>query len=368
MGQSTNRLGFLDEYKLNGMSYNETVNGIKGLIRNCDEKIVDEILSNFKKYNEDYKYTRFPLKVLKDLYRKKKLNDDFLLIDELKKEYVNIFQKYYRAHSSRYDHFGDILKNAQSYQELIKEQNNYREYQNLIKIYKKKIKVTKLSFNFTLILFKYVRLEDDYDKRQFLKKTFEEEFSISCDVDYENFITKEKEFFELCLDSESQRTAKKKINVYYDNEDYNDNDNDYNNYSYDNNNNISDSYHSCDYRHSTVNSSSNRNNYNSTHSSNSPRNTSNKNQNNTKKKVKVIMCYSCKGKNKCPLCGNKISKRVSLGNLYAHSNCYNEGTCCLCNKKGPGNHVQSICSDCRKGSISKGLTGSARCFICRKLV
>ena len=80
------------------------------------------------------------------------------------------------------------------------------------------------------------------------------------------------------------------------------------------------------------------------------------------------MCYSCKGKSKCPLCGNKIKTRVSLGNLYAHPNCYNEGTCCLCNKKGSGNQVQSICSDCRKNSISKGLTGSARCFICRNLI
>ena len=80
------------------------------------------------------------------------------------------------------------------------------------------------------------------------------------------------------------------------------------------------------------------------------------------------MCYSCKGKNRCPLCGNKVTSRVSLGNLFDHSNCYKEGTCCLCKKKGSGNQVQSICSNCRKNSISKGLTGSARCFICRKLL
>ena len=39
----------------------------------------------------------------------------------------------------------------------------------------------------------------------------------------------------------------------------------------------------------------------------------------------------------------------------------------LCGKKGPGNQVQSICSNCRKGPSSKGLTGGARCFICRKI-
>ena len=80
------------------------------------------------------------------------------------------------------------------------------------------------------------------------------------------------------------------------------------------------------------------------------------------------MCYACKSKDKCPLCGNKMQSKVSLGNMYAHTNCYDEGKCCLCGKKGSGNQVQSICSNCRKGPSSKGLTGGARCFICRKLI
>lgn len=80
------------------------------------------------------------------------------------------------------------------------------------------------------------------------------------------------------------------------------------------------------------------------------------------------MCYACKGKNKCPLCGDKMRPRVSLGNLYAYSDCYNEGTCCLCNKKGSRNQIQSICSDFRKNGNGKGLSGSARCFVCRKLI
>ena len=67
------------------------------------------------------------------------------------------------------------------------------------------------------------------------------------------------------------------------------------------------------------------------------------------------MYYSCKIKKLWPLCGNKINSRVILGNLYAHSDCYNEGTCCLCNKKGAGNQVQSICSDYRKSLASKDL-------------
>lgn len=354
------------------MSYNETVNAIKELVKESDGKKIDEIIDNFKKYNEDYKYTKFPLKILKDLYKKKKLGDNFDLIDELKKEYVKIFQKFYQSHSKRYDNFADIFKNVQSYEELIKEQAHYKEYQNLIKIYKKKIKVTKLSFSFNLMLFNYVRLEKSFEKYEFLEKTFKEEFSISCNVDYENLQEKENELFDLYMDKEAQGKKEKKeknqINIYYDNDDYNDNND--NNYSYDNydNNNISDNYHSSDYRRNTFSSSSNRNNYSSSYRSNNTSNTSNKNQKNKKTKVKVIMCYSCKGKSKCPLCGNKIKTRVSLGNLYAHSNCYNEGTCCLCNKKGSGNQVQSICSDCRKSSISKGLTGSARCFICRNLI
>ena len=115
---------------------------------------------------------------------------------------------------------------------------------------------------------------------------------------------------------------------------------------------------------SSSHSSSSSSRINNTYKSNN----SSKNVSNKKKKVKVIMCYACKGKNKCPLCGDKMTSRVSLGNLYAHSDCYNEGTCCLCNKKGSGNQVQSICSDCRKNGNGKGLTGSAKCFVCRKLI
>ena len=140
-----------------------------------------------------------------------------------------------------------------------------------------------------------------------------------------------------------------------------------------NNNKYSDDEDNNDYN---SNSYSNYNTYtysghSSSSSSNKKTSTNNSNKNyinsiNTKpakKRVKVILCYSCKSKNKCPLCGVKMGSKVSLGNMYAHENCYNEGTCVLCNKKGPGNQVQSICSDCRKSKNQNGLTGSGRCFI-----
>lgn len=215
--------------------------------------------------------------------------------------------------------------------------------------------------DFTLFLFNYVRIEDTEEKRNFLEKTFNEDFSISCSVYSYNIEEKENEIFNLYVDKEIERSnqnkSKKQIKIDYDYEEDND-------YSYNNTyNNNSDDYHdnhSYDYNKHT--------HYNTINSSNSSSISKNSSSSQSKKKVKVIMCYSCKGKNKCPLCGNKISSRVSLGNIYAHSNCYNEGTCCLCNKKGSGNQVQSICSNCRKSDISKGLTGSARCFICRKLI
>ena len=181
-----------------------------------------------------------------------------------------------------------------------------------------------------------------------------------------------KKLFELLqkkedLEKEIQKENEKKY--YDDNSDSNDYN--YNHTYHDNYNDNYDDYNKKYYH--TINSSSSKNyrkSSNLTHNSNNNSNSSNKTNKKSeiKQKVKVIMCYSCKGKNKCPLCGNKMNSNFSLGNLFAHSNCYNEGTCCLCKKKGSGNQIQSICSSCRKGSISKGLTNSARCFFCRKLI
>lgn len=355
----------IDQAKIESMSYNETIEAFRNII--YSEKEFDELLENFKKYNENINITKFPHKNLKELLKKEK-KENINLFDELKKEYVKIFKNYYIQHSSRYGRFYEILKNAKDYNELIKEQKNYFEYKELEKSYIKKIKVTKLSANFSLFLFNYVRIENDDEKINFLEKTFNEEFSTSCTVYSYNLGEKETELFNLYVDKEIEqkqsKQTKKQIQKYYDDDD-DEEDNDYDNHSYNNtyNKQSDDYYDNHSYNnnsyHNTISSSSYKNNSNST------KNSSNK-QN--KKKVKVIMCYSCKGKNKCPLCGEKISSRVSLGNLYAHPNCYNEGTCCLCNKKGPGNQVQSICSNCRKSTNSKGLTGSARCFICRKLI
>ena len=195
-----------------------------------------------------------------------------------------------------------------------------------------------------------------------------DEFSLRGAVYSSNIEEKEKEYFDLLIKKENNVYIENKPKkVYY----HNDEDDEDDNYSYDNKiSDYNDDYNfNCDnnYSYKHYNTSSG-NNYSNNSNSHSNSHSKNQNKSSNKKKVKVIMCYSCKGKNLCPLCGNKIKSRVSLGNLYAHSNCYNEGTCCLCNKKGPGNQVQSICSNCRKDSISKGLTGSARCFICRKLI
>ena len=368
MGQSENKLGFFEEIKINEMSYNDTIKSLKGTFQcQFDVKKFEDILDNFKKFNDDKKITRFPLKTLKELLKEKKKDNNFDLIVQTKKQYFMYFKKYYKSHSSVYGPFADIFKNTEDYEELLKEQNNYLKYKNMIQYYKEEYNITSLSFSFRVDLAACIRLENNQSEWiKYLEDRFKEEFSVSEMVCGYNLEEKQKMFFELWKEKECENKSKKKKKTYYekDDDDYN-----YNNYSYDNsisNNN----YNNDDYEYKPHHTSSNshRSNYNSTNYSNHSNSNQSKKTSNTKKKVKVIMCYSCKGKKLCPLCGNKINSTVSLGNLYAHSDCYNEGTCCLCNKKGAGNQVQSICSDCRKSSASKGLTGSARCFICRKLI
>ena len=314
---------------------------------------------------------------MKEIYKKKKLDKDFDAIVYTKLQYFTIFKSYYNK--SSYGPFKDIFKETKNYDELLIEQNNYLKYKELEKTYTKKIKVTKLSFKFSLDLIVFVRLENKQDEwKEYLEKRLKEEFSENDNVNYYNLEEEKNKFFDLWVENEKHKhKPKKKVEkIYYDEDEDEDNYNN-NNYSDDNrisnyydNDNDNENYSYDDYRKNNQNNKiySRNNNYNSTSRSNTYKTNNSKNTSNKKQKVKVIMCYSCKGKNRCPLCGTKITSRVTLGNLYAHSNCYNEGTCCLCNKKGPGNQVQSICSNCRKNNISKGLTGSARCFICRKLI
>lgn len=73
MGQSENKLGFFEEIKINEMSYNDTIKSLKQTFQcQFDVKKFEDILDNFKKFNDDKKITRFPLKTLKELLKEKK--------------------------------------------------------------------------------------------------------------------------------------------------------------------------------------------------------------------------------------------------------------------------------------------------------
>ena len=279
--------------------------------------------------------------------------------------YYRYFKKYYcKKENKVVQKFRERFAKADCYIVMLKEQKYYEEYLDLKKKYIAQNNNKMISMEFRDDIFQIILLKNELFKDkcvQYLEKRFKEKFdeeriiSESC---LDGFI---EDFYYLCLKEEQKnpyvKKPKKKTNnyTYYDDDDSDDNND--NNYHY----NTSYNYHSNN--SSTHSSNSSTINNNSNRSNNSFKNTGNK-----KKRVKVIMCYACKGKNKCPLCGDKITSRVSLGNLYAHSDCYNEGTCCLCNKKGSGNQVQSICSDCRKNGNGKGLSGSAKCFVCRKLL
>jgi len=159
------------------------------------------------------------------------------------------------------------------------------------------------------------------------------------------------------------------------NERYNDNDDDDDN---DDDNDDNDGYYIRydDYNYNSnrinTNNNYNRNNNSNRNNNNNRNNNSNRNnnrQNSFKKseKVKVIKCSSCQSKHKCPLCGGNMSSNFPIGNLYAHSDCYEDRTCCICHKKGTGSQVSSACTNCRKNGNAKGLS-AGRCFICRKLL
>ena len=70
---NVNKLGFFEEIKINEMSYNDTIKSLKGTFQcQFDVKKFEDILDNFKKFNDDKKITRFPLKTLKELLKEKK--------------------------------------------------------------------------------------------------------------------------------------------------------------------------------------------------------------------------------------------------------------------------------------------------------
>ena len=225
----------------------------------------------------------------------------------------------------------------------------------------KKNRNRNLSGEFRMDLIQLTRLEasDKYEGRQYLQRRLKEKFDINELIFDDNYEENKEKFLQLWLEKEK---SKKKISIEEDYDYSEENNYNYSSYSTYNNNDDNDNNYKSSYS-----SSSNRS-YHNTYSNDNKINTSSHNNSNKKKKIKVIVCYSCKSKNLCPLCGSKMTSKVSLGNLYAHSDCYNEGTCVVCNKKGSGNQVQSICSICRKNGNGKELTGNAKCFVCRKLI
>ena len=363
--------------KIDNMTYDEAVSEIKLLLSDSDKWIFEEMLNNYKKY--DAKGNRFPLSKLRLVLRKQVLDKKFDILNNrqygLKSAYVTHFKN--DIYSIKSKKFKDKFKSIRKYEEYVKEQEKYTEFSGVDKLYKEKGETKKTSNYYSNVSSNYFMLETEEEKIKYLEEKYEIQFGIHVSIYSYNLKEKETEYFNKLAESEIENEKRKKeekeekkklseINSYNDDDDYNkkysddEDNNEYNSNSYSNYNTYTYSGHSSS---SSSNKKTSTNNYNS-----------NKNYINTtntkpaKKRVKVILCYSCKSKNKCPLCGVKMGSKVSLGNMYAHENCYNEGTCVLCNKKGPGNQVQSICSDCRKSKSSNGLTGSGRCFICRKLM
>ena len=390
-------MGIISEFsqivKIGNMNRNEVVEKIKDILSSSDKEIFEELLNNFDKFCK--KGNKFPLAKLKDALTEKISNDNFDILNNkmygLKKVYVTYFHNHL-TELIKDINFRNKLRSTHNYENFVNLQKNYCEYLDYDKKYKEETNTKKTSSSYSSSSINYFNLKTDEEKIEYLQTQYEIKFGIFIKIYSYELKDRETEFFKKLVEKEIEE-KKEKENNRDDEEDkeknnykYSDDNNDDNYYHKNNsdddnddynNNNDYDNYHnyntysgySSHSSHSNYSSSSSSikkknesNNYSSKKSSNSTK------SNNTKKRVKVILCYSCKSKNRCPLCGIKMGSKVSLGNMYAHENCYNEGTCVLCSKKGPGNQVQSICSNCRKSKSSNGLTGSGRCFICRKLM
>ena len=367
-------------------SYNrvETINYIKKNMLNekYEPEEFQKLLDNYSKYKEVKNKNakeppKYPLKnlreVLSDAISKKKC-----FLDLLKKDYITLFMNHYRSNSSKYGKFYKKFVEAKNdYSDFVQAQSTYPIYKQYIEDYKKEIggNFSAEFYVFLADLSVFYGLEHEERYFAFIKKSLNY-FSVDVGVDQWNKEWRRSELIKLWIEKETnrkkERETKKYLKELLSHKDEDEDDNNYNNNS-DNDDEDEDNNYSYNNTHS--NYSSSHSNYSYSHPNThhdiipekktSPNNSNNSSQ---KKKVKVIVCYACKSKDKCPLCGNKMLSKVSLGNMYAHTNCYDEGKCCLCGKKGPGNQVQSICSNCRKGPSSKGLTGTAKCFICRKLI
>ena len=292
----------------------------------------------------------------------------YSIVDELKKVYHKYFKHHYNLKKSKVGPlFRPIFQQTSNYNQRLKEQSNFEEYIQTRHLYFERNSNHRLSIDFRKDMIKLIRLENSNKEEciEYLIKRFNEKFNNDKYVSEYNLRDSIKEFYELWLKEDQTNLQKEEEAKSSNYSRYNDDSSSSGGYSDggSDDNRYQTSYNNRTYNSNSSSSSKSNNNYNNNYKNNFSKNVSNK-----KKKVKVIMCYSCKGKNKYPLCGDKMNSKVSLGNLYAHFDCYNEGTCCLCNKRGNGNQVQSICSDCRKNGNGKGLSGSAKCFVCRRLI
>ena len=344
--------------------YNYYIENLKGNLTSSEEKEqFDVIIADYAKYRNHKKYGKFPISKLRTINKKLEAGKYCDIIIEMKQYYLQLFKYFFREQIIKQSKpIKELYRGVNSYDELIKKQKINDKYLEVRKTCMEKNYGRKLSLEFRQELLKLILLEDSSSEEsvEYLKNRFKEKF----DQDYSIYSFNYNEYYIKYIDL----WIEKEIETYNSQQNYNKNDSDEEeNGNYNDNNSGDEEYTYKSYNSSSSSSSNSRKYYNTDSNDNRNNNTSKK-ASNIKKKVKVTICYSCKSKNLCPLCGNKITSRVSLGNLYAHAECYNEGTCCVCNQRKAGNQVQSICSDCQKNGNAKGLTGSAKCFECRKLI
>ena len=137
MGQSNQKsIGFFEKVKIESMTNSELEAALKAKID--EKKDFDNILNNFKLYNDNINIKRFPASNLKQILIKFKTTENYDILRETKKEYVNIFHKYYSSHYSKYGLYYDKFKAANDYDSLVREQKNYLIYKKYIKNLKKR--------------------------------------------------------------------------------------------------------------------------------------------------------------------------------------------------------------------------------------
>jgi hypothetical protein len=94
----------IQEIKIVMMDYPTVVKELRKCVGENDT-VFSEILANFIEYNEDKDLTNFPVYYLHEILIKFKNDFEFNIVEQMKKDYVDIFTKYYRRHSKSYGKF-----------------------------------------------------------------------------------------------------------------------------------------------------------------------------------------------------------------------------------------------------------------------